>query len=156
MARHSGASGKHQAHADQKQKHADDQRPEPEPQRVVVENGSEDVEPIQVEKKVIYEHQANRHTAYCVDTCNPLPCRHPPRTLAGAPLGVRPSPLRGFCPALRHGPTVHATRYAPVPSARPIIERAVAMALLRSVSSPSRGRICASIRASPLAVMATV
>src|SRR5207253_5221058 len=51
-ARHAGAIGEHQAHADQQQEHAEDQRTKAEPERIVVEVGPKYTEPVQVEQKV--------------------------------------------------------------------------------------------------------
>ena len=59
--------GEHQAHADKRDEQRDDDAAKAEPEGIVVEVGSDDAKPRQIERKVIDEHEADRKPAQAID-----------------------------------------------------------------------------------------
>ena len=65
--RDAGAAREQQAQSDQQHERADDHAAKTQPERIVVEVGAYEAEPIEVERKVIDDHQAKCDAAQAVD-----------------------------------------------------------------------------------------
>src|SRR6202521_247370 len=173
-----GARGQNETDADQKQEAADDKVAKAEPETVMIEVGADDMKPVEIERRVIDDHHANRGSAQRVDGAD---SRQRLASGAGDGRGSRRRCGRGcggdmtagfasrgaarfaasgptavaLSPAHRPG-ACHATRKPAESSADPNIDKALVIALERSASSPARGFSRASTRAAPVAARISV
>src|ERR1700719_2802249 len=175
------ARGQSKTDADQKQEAADDKVAKAEPKTVMIEVGADDMKPVEIERRVIDDHHANRRAAQCVDGADSRQrfasrardgrgCRD---ARSGGGRGCGSDMTGGFgsrsaarfaasgptavalSPAHRPG-ACHARRKPPESSADPNIDKAPMIALERSASSPARGFTRASTRAAPVAARISV
>ena len=152
---------------------------EAEPERIMIEVGADDVKPVQIERRVVDDHQANRRAAQRVDgvdsrqrlACYARRSRCGPggrdrrgsggdattgfATCVAARFATSGPTAVALSPAHRPGPC-HATRKPPESSADPDIDKAAVIARERSASTPARGFSRASTRTAPVAARFTV